>query len=82
MTVEVKGTGGGDEVPLHKRLIHLFNAGGRPLSSDALNALLQYFESSEDVPKDRVQTILTELSVGSQLYNSSQCALNHVASSR
>lgn len=53
-----------EPVPLHRRLIQLFNAGARPLSSDALNALLQHFEGAEDVSNDRVQTILAELTVG------------------
>lgn len=53
-----------EPVPLHKRLIQLFNAGARPLSSDALNALLQHFEGSENVSNGRIQEILAELTVG------------------
>jgi hypothetical protein len=51
--------------PLHKRLIELFNAGARPLSSDALNALLQHFECIEEVSNEQLQDILAELTVGS-----------------
>lgn len=49
---------------MHKRLIQLFNAGARPLSSDALEALLRHFEGADDVSNDRVQEILAELTVG------------------
>lgn len=63
MTVDEGQTEGEESVPLHKRLITLFNAGARPLSSDALNALLQHFEGAE-VSIDRVQAILAELTVG------------------
>jgi hypothetical protein len=54
----------GEPAPLHRRLIELFNAGARPLSSDALNALLQHFEGDDDVSNQRLQDILAEVTVG------------------